>query len=79
MTCHEGWTELNAVISYDRESQVDLLEQELSGFSQRTGESEVEYAERFATLLFRLKSVDRPDPNLPEIVQEFNRNAAKRF
>src|SRR5271169_1730001 len=54
-TCHEGWTELNKVISYDKESQVDLLEQELSGFAQRANKSDVDYAERFATLLFKLK------------------------
>ena len=77
--CHEGWTQLNAVISYDKESQVDLLEQELSAFSQRTGESDVEYAERFDTLLFKLKSVDRPNPNQPEIVAEFNRTHRKEI
>ena len=78
-TCHEGWEELNKVISYDRESQVDLLEQELHGFAQRANESYVNYAERFATLIFKLKSVDRPDPEQHELVEEFNWVTAKRF
>ena len=46
-TCYNGWMELNKVISYDKESQANILDQQLLVFAQRVNKSDINYAERF--------------------------------
>ena len=78
-TCYEGWKNLSETLSYDKESQVDRLEQELASFAQSVNESDIAYAERFDALLYKLKSVDRPNAREPAVVEEFNRSATRKF
>ena len=77
--CHKGWKNLSEMLSYDRESQVDCLEQELALFAQYVNESNITYAEHFDALLYKLKSVDRPNAREPAMVEEFNRSTMRKL